>query len=337
MKMKCNVIGLLLVVFALGSFTAVAGAVELHVAHGGGVSYFDYDGSSYTPGGFIGIGGINSIFADSSQNIHVGHGGGLSALDYTGVSYVDASPSGAFFPVGGAAAMDQDAGGVLHVQHGGGLSDFSFSDATGYSTSGAYINIPSGGDIEVGNDGTVHAGHPGGASALGFSPGSYADNAYFGGVNPAYHVVEDSNGVLHYGNNAVVAGLNYAGGYVDTTAYIPLGAGGAQAMDIDSGDIIHAADGNGISALQFNGTSYTALGNFGLGGISEVFVDSNDHIHVAHAGGLSAFTHNGSSYVSGAYFNVGGVVDITQTIPEPSSACLILVGALVGVARRRRS
>jgi PEP-CTERM putative exosortase interaction domain len=108
-------------------------------------------------------------------------------------------------------------------------------------------------------------------------------------------------------------------------------------MDIDSGDIIHVADNNGISALQFNGTSYTALDNFGLPGISEVFVDSNDHIHVAHSGGLSAFTYNGSSYTAGAYFNVGGVVDITQTIPEPSSTCLILVGALVGVARRRRS
>lgn len=332
-------LGALLVVFALGSFAAVAGAVELHVAHGGGVSYFDYDGSSYTPGGFIGIGGINSVFADSSQNIHVGHGGGLSALDYTGASYVDASPSGAFFGLAGAAAMDQDAGGVLHVQHGGGLSDFSFSDATGYSSSGAYINVPSGGDIEVGNDGTVHAGHPGGASALGFSPGSYADNAYFGGVNPTNHVVEDSNGVLHYGiNNAGVAGLNYAGGYADTGAFIALGPGGAQQMDIDSGDIIHVADNNGISALQFNGTSYTGVGFFALGGISEVFVDSNDHIHAAHGGGLSAFTHNGSSYTPGAYFNVGGVVDITQTIiPEPSSACLILVGALVGVSRRRRS
>ena len=300
-------------------------ATALHVGHPAGVSFLDFDGSAYTAGGFIPIEGVNEVVVDGSEVIHAGHGAGISALSYTGAAYVDASPLAPFFSLpAGVAAIAEDSGGELHVAHGGGLSGFSFSSSTGYADTGAYIGplpgLPGVGDVFVDSSDVIHAGDQNGPSAISFSlPGSYAAITNFGAANVT-GIDADSNGVLFVSHLGITpAGLSTF--TFDGVGYTPdefqALVGGGRAVAVDAGDIIHVADDNGISALQFNpGAPYTSLDFLAFpSGINTIEIDDNGFIHAGHGQGISALTFDGSSYTdTGAFIAITDVAAVASLV-----------------------
>ncbi|MBD16458.1 MAG: hypothetical protein CMJ72_15075 [Planctomycetaceae bacterium] len=313
--------------WSMGASSGVA-ATALHVGHPAGVSFLDFDGSAYTAGGFISIpAGVNEVFVDSSEVIHAGHGQGISALSYTGTAYVDASPLAPFFSLpAGVAGIGEDSGGELHVAHGGGLSGFSFSSSTGYADTSAYIGplpgLPGVGDVFVDTSDVIHAGDQNGPSAISFSlPGSYSAIAdiYAPNVNG---IDADSNGVLFVSHLGTMDGpgglsaLTFDGVGYTPDEFLAL-VGGGSAVAVDAGDIIHVADDNGISAVQFNpGAAYTSLDFLAFpSGINTIEIDDNGFIHAGHGQGVSALTFDGSSYTdTGAFIAITDVAAVASLV-----------------------
>lgn len=302
----------------------------LHVGHPAGVSFLEFNGSAYTPGGFLSIpAGVNEVIVDSSEVIHAGHGQGISALSYTGTDYVDASPLAPFFSLPSVAAIAEDSGGELHVAHGGGLSGFSFSSTSGYADTGAFIGplpgLPGVGDVFVDTNDVIHAGDQNGPSAISFSLGlgSYSPITNFGAANVT-GIAADSNGVLfvsHLGINPNPAGLStftFDGSAYTADTFFSLGAGGGRAVAVDAGDIIHVADDNGISALQFSGAPggvYTPLDFFAFADTNTIEIDDNGVIHVGTDAGVSALTFDGSSYTdTGAFIAIADVAAVASVV-----------------------
>ena len=314
--------------WSMGASYGVA-ATALHVGHPAGVSFLDFDGSAYTAGGFISIpAGVNEVFVDSSEVIHAGHGQGISALSYTGTAYVDASPLAPFFSLpAGVAGIGEDSGGELHVAHGGGLSGFSFSSSTGYADTSAYIGplpgLPGVGDVFVDTSDVIHAGDQNGPSAISFSlPGSSYSaiaNIYAPNVNG---IDADSNGVLFVSHLGTMDGpgglsaLTFDGVGYTPDEFLAL-VGGGSAVAVDAGDIIHVADDNGISAVQFNpGAAYTSLDFLAFpSGINTIEIDDNGFMHAGHGQGISALTFDGSSYTdTGAFIAITDVAAVASLV-----------------------
>lgn len=312
------------IILCLGLSTAGIAQVNLHVAHGAGLSEVDFlAGYSGPATAFISLSGAQVVVVDDNDVIHVGHDSGMSALVYNvgSQSYADATASGAFFGPINVDNLVIDSLAVLHVMHGGGLSglnfDFGGGAGTGYSDTTAFLGLPAPNlGISVDNNDVLHPGHSMGMSATDYSPpATYSSPAaQFFAISNVRTVRVDSNDVVHVGHNAGLSALTYNGSaYVDTTHFFALTNVNAIYED-PSGDLLVAHDA-GISAFSY-GAGYTARPGFhALGGNAAhaLTMDSNEILHVGHNGGISAFTYDsaaGTFTDSGFFISIAGVKSV---------------------------
>ena len=312
--------GILALLVIVGQLTTNAVAqVNLHVAHGGGLSEVDYSpGYAGPASAFISLTGAEVVVVDGSDVIHVGHDNGVSALVYDSGSqtYADATPSGAFFGPIDVNNMVIDSNGVVHVLHGSGLSgldfDFGGGAGTGYSDTTAFLALPApnlGIAVDLGD--VLHPGHSDGMSATDFIPPSTYSSppAQFLAILDVRTVTIDSSAVIHVGHSAGLSALTYNGvSYVDTGHFFSLANVNAVFED-PSGDLLVAHDG-GISAFLYTGSGYVArpgFNNLSGNAAKALAMDVDNVLHVGHDAGISAFTYDSAS---GAFIDTGFFIAI---------------------------
>lgn len=293
-------------VLAVSLTAAAAAQVNLHVAHGGGLSEVDYSpGYSGPASAFISLAGAEVVVVDGDDVVHVGHNSGVSALVYDDgmQSYADATASGAFFGPLNVDSLVFDSNGVAHVLHSGGLSglefDFGAGVGSGYSDTSAFLSLPApnrGLAVDVSD--VLHAGHSAGMSATDYLPPSTYSSppAQFFAIANVRTVTIDSSGVIHVGHAAGLSALTYNGSsYVDTTHFFSVANVNA-VFEEPSGDLLVAHDG-GISAFSYAGGYAARPGFHNLGGNAgnSLIMDSGNVLHVGHDAGISAFTYDSGS------------------------------------------
>ena len=87
-----------------------------------------------------------------------------------------------------------------------------------------------------------------------------------------------------------LSALTFNGSTYTPDSFLAL-VGGGSAVAVDAGDIIHVADDNGISAVQFNpGAPYTSLDFLAFpSGINTIEIDDNGFIHAGQWAGHLGF------------------------------------------------
>lgn len=319
--MKCILIFKVAIFLCFVLFNESMAQVNLHVAHGGGLSEVDFSsGYSGPASAFISLTGAEVVVVDENDVIHVGHADGISALVYNegGKTYSDATPSGAFLGPIDIDNLAIDADGVIHIMHTAGLSGLNFDHGsgagTGYSDTTAFLSLPApnyGVAVDAGD--VIHTGHSGGMSAVNYNPPStYSSPAsqYFA-ISNVRAVRIDSDDVIHVGHIAGLSALTYNGSnYVNTTHFFSLANVNAIFED-PSGDLL-VAHNAGISAFSYGGSGYTARPGYNdlSGNAAHALVmDIDNVLHVGHDAGISAFTYDSGT---GQFTDTGFFISVSD-------------------------